>query len=299
MPEAKVLTVNDSICWSQRIEKEKATAAGVPKSKFSVRAVVNVFDVPHKFKPGHIDPSKPCTKGFDPADYGWEPEGETAKQFRRALLEKDACPRQRFPQPQATSHEVGWLLDTPGEPKKQAKPAKNPRLGLGWEWKQPGESSLAAAPPPGTEHIRKGERRPRDGKRSSSELGAHAAGAETSTSVLSAAPPFSVLSCSAPEEMNSDSGSLLSAVAPSQLYTESQLSRATSLPGLYQQDREAYVRRREKRLLKAFEESRRYHKLGDKGRKYDKPLGETDVTHFSTEFIKATCGVPLHKFGRS
>ncbi|CAE8648058.1 unnamed protein product, partial [Polarella glacialis] len=91
---------------------------------------------------------------------------------------------------------------------------------------------------------------------------------------LSAAPPASSLSLSAP--------------------ASSSLSRATSLPALA--DPAARLQQREAKLTRAMKECYEFQNKGSRGKRWDKPLGQTDVTHFHDEFAKSTGGIPLHKF---
>jgi len=296
------MSANDGIMWTQRIEKEARVNLKPTSGGFSVRSAITVMDVPVRFKPGHCDPSKP-SGGFHPEDFGWDPQGPTTKTFRRAMMEKESIPRERFLFPQTTTHDVGWLMMPPGDPSERTSRPPKDRLGIGW---RPGGCSSVApsAPPP---------------LRTESEAEPVL---ERASSCVSAAPPIgSQVSATAPLslEQADASASRVSAAAPSQLSRSgqqqvlsrmnrscsslsaaepSQLSRATSVPGLLQADPVAYTVRREKKLTKAFEESRKYHNKGEHGQRWGRPLGETDATSFQNAFAKSTGGVPLHKYGK-
>lgn len=143
----RVPDIRESILWTQRIEKEDKVNA-TSHAAFSIRAAVSVDDVPAKFKPGHVNPQKDglSTEGFDPAKHGWDPDGPEAREFRRCIAMQAAGSRQRYPYPETSYQEHGWLLLPPGDAAARMR-KKKIRYGVGWEWKAPcdfSESNVSA-----------------------------------------------------------------------------------------------------------------------------------------------------------
>jgi hypothetical protein len=263
-----VKTPADQLIWRQLIEKEKAIAYNAPKSGFSVRNCVSKEDVPVRHKPGHVDPSKDKhnMKGFDPKDYGWDPQGEDALEFRRCRKRATEEANKRFLFPETTAQESGWCLKGP-KPKRD-RPVKLPPASL-----DSGAANEAKAE----------QRRPRrkeGGNEQEAEtrsgLGKWASESNLSAAVptdLSAAPPLSYVSSALPTE----------------------LSRATSWPGI---PKELVLRAKDQdgKVATAMIEYKRYLCYGDRGNRHFHPLGETDATAYANAFMLATSGVPPHKW---
>lgn len=307
------MNVRENILWTQRVEKEDKVF-GKGGGQFSIRASVSVEDVPSKFKPGHYNPSAPIyksTQGFDPAKHGWDPDGDDAREFRRSIAMQVSGPQHKYPYPQTSYQEHGWLLMPAGDPADRTRQKKT-RYGLGWECKPPAEWSESAVEPPLA----------RTSKQFLASSAMTPAIAEGST--VSVMPP-STLSAVAPSvlaELRSGNGittlpratSQVSATAPvvpsalagsqragatssvSAAPSSAIMSRASSLPVLAAPvDR---LRRRDAKLVQKWKESYEFHNTGVRGNRWFKPLGETDATAFANAFAKATGGVPLHKWGK-
>jgi len=289
-----VPTTAESLMWAQRIHKEEIVNARANPT-FSLRNAVTVLDVPMKFKPGHIDPSQnKGLKPFDPADHGWDPQGPDATEFRRCMKEQVAGPRDRQAYPMTSAQEHGWLLMQGGEPVDRVR-QKKCRLGFGWEWKAPAQYSQSTANPPPVYLAAGGSQVAPPA--ASSTLSAVAPPAPSRLSVCPP-PTASVLSNSPPSFVSAARASQVSMNAPTEFSgisaaSGSQLSRATSLPALNEHPADR-LHRQEKKLGSAFKESQRFHKHGDRGQQYDKPLAATDVTKFDDDFSKAA-GMPLYK----
>lgn len=298
MSSRRVPDIRESILWTQRIEKEDKVNA-TSMATFSIRAAVSVDDVPAKFKPGHVNPVGGLSKeGFDPAKHGWDPDGPWAREFRRCIAMQSAGSRQRYPYPETSYQEHGWLLLPPGDAAARMR-KKKIRYGLGWEWKAPADFSESNVSAPVV-----------------------AAPEAKAASCVSAAPPsvVSVLS-SIPESqilaLQSGSGaasrkkpSVLSASAPNILAPRfgeekapkaptpsevSTVSAASSIDALKPSERLA---RREVKLAERWKEAYSYQNGGFRGQKWYHPLGQTDATRFADEFTKASGGVPLYKIGK-
>eukprot|EP00913_Durusdinium_trenchii_P003823 g3540.t1 len=216
---------------------------------------------------------------------------------------QSAGSRQRYPYPETSYQEHGWLLLPPGDAVARTF-KKKLRRGIGWEWKDPcdwSESNPAAPIIP-----------------KEAPEGAEA------TSCVSAAPP-SVLSVltSIPESqilaLQNGSGvktkaaqvaataapakkpSILSASAPNILaprfgipssaseLSASTVSKASSTDAIL--DPAERLRRREVKLAERLKDAWAYQNGGCKGQKWYHPLGQTDATRFADEFTKATGGV--------
>eukprot|EP00441_Pelagodinium_beii_P033783 CAMPEP_0197636586 /NCGR_PEP_ID=MMETSP1338-20131121/12046_1 /TAXON_ID=43686 ORGANISM="Pelagodinium beii, Strain RCC1491" /NCGR_SAMPLE_ID=MMETSP1338 /ASSEMBLY_ACC=CAM_ASM_000754 /LENGTH=314 /DNA_ID=CAMNT_0043208835 /DNA_START=38 /DNA_END=978 /DNA_ORIENTATION=- len=302
-----VMDATDSILWTQRIEKEDKVN-GIAKGQFSVRAAVNIVDVPSKFKPGHVNPTECMSKeGFDPAKHGWDPDGKEAREFRRCMAMAEAGPRSRYAYPETSNHEHGWLLmpDTAGDHAARAK-KNRVRYGLGWEWKAPEDWSQSAVEPPLVSQ-------PKEEKVAGSTLSAippstlsglapsQLAALQTGSGVFrkssqvsaSAPAPPSTLSVQNPVPP-ADQRSTLSAAAPSGTSSvapaSSVVSKSSSLPALMQGPAHQRLQRREQKLVERFKESHEFSNKGARGFKWYRGLGQTDVTTFHNDFAKATGG---------
>lgn len=240
---------------------------------FSVRAAVQIPDVPLKFKCGHQNPFDADVgdvRGFVPEEHGWDPHGEDSKEFRRCIDRQTAGSRFRYPCPVTANHEHGWLQAPTGNEAERVR-VKKCRMGIGWPNKHPSEwsESTAAAPLP-----------------------SGAIAQPSSGSQLSAIAP-SILSCGSQFEPRSQEASRISAAAPTNL----SLATSVSLPALHEirKHPEAYLRYREEKVAKRMAESKRYLNKGDRGLMWGRPLGTTDATNFDNEFTKRNGGVPLYK----
>lgn len=293
MSGRNVPNIQDSILWTQRIEKEDKVNAK-SKAAFSVRAAVSVEDVPAKFKPGHVNPRENMSMdGFDPAKAGWDPKGKEAQEFRRCVAMQFAGSRARYAYPETSYQEHGWLLLPPGDAVARMH-KKKIRYGLGWVWKHPSEwsesnpappavpnvdasSCLSAAPPSALSAIPE------------SQLSALKRGSgvlpKISGSKLAASAPHLL----APSQLSVSAPSDLSSMAPSTV------SKSSSVPDMEPAQR---LRRREAKLAERLCEVNEFSNTGWRGNRYYRPLGMTDATAFADNFAKATGGVPLYKFGK-
>lgn len=75
--------------------------------KFSVRACVSAAQVPHDFKPGHVDPQAVKIAAGISVDL----DGTAASEFRRCMDARRAGPRERqnLIFPETVQQEIGWL----------------------------------------------------------------------------------------------------------------------------------------------------------------------------------------------
>lgn len=262
----EVNTPADQLIWRQLIQKEKEIQYNAPRSGFSLRCAVNREEVPVRFKPGHLDPSQARlnTKGFDPKAYGWDPKGDLATEFRRCRQRSEQPPAYRSLFPETTAQENGWYLRV----RKQRQDGKV-KLPPADSKRKPDVAGSG-----GKEEQVDGKPAQEDGK---PKRGLGKWGSE------------SVLSATLPTE--------LSALAPSHLSSVvvTELSRATSYPGLEKEFVKLY-REGDARVDRALAEARRYMCHGDIGHKHKRPLGETDATAYASAFMKATSGIPPHKW---
>lgn len=279
------------------------------KPGFSIRAAVQVEDVPKKFKPGHVNPSKDVSPdGFVPEKYGWDPAGPDATEFRRCMWFKDAQPRQKYSLPETTYQDLGWIQSSPGPVEERTRRRKL-RYGLGWQCKPPAEWSASSANPPliGPPTSQDPNTLETVDEGAVTVLSATAPSRLSATpgSRISAAAPLSRVSAAAPLPEQEAAASQVSVSAPSALSaltfcsSSSLPPRSASLPALKPREVEALrLEHREKRAVKAYEECREYSNIGQRGHRWSRPLGMTDATSFQDNFCKATMGVPLYKFGR-
>eukprot|EP00933_Yihiella_yeosuensis_P012613 TRINITY_DN12151_c0_g1_i1.p1 TRINITY_DN12151_c0_g1~~TRINITY_DN12151_c0_g1_i1.p1 ORF type:complete len:315 (-),score=42.53 TRINITY_DN12151_c0_g1_i1:150-1094(-) len=296
--------VRESFLWTQRIEKE-LKVNGKAQTRFSIRNSVSIPDVPSKFKCGHVDPRDAGgLEGFNPAQHGWDPDGPEAVEFRRCMALQAAGSRHRHPYPETMYQEHGWLLAPSGDPAARMR-HKKIRNGIGWVWKPPDQwsESTAMAPPIPQEHFEAlgsalsavapsavSATAPiqltQDSAAPSSRVSAAPPAPPQQGSHVSMAPPTSTLSRSAPSAARSVS---LPALAASTSLTYLGSTQTALDPG-------TKLKYREKKLTSAMNESREFLNNGYRGFKWFKPLGQTDVTQFSNDFMKATGGVPIHKY---
>lgn len=274
----EINTPADQQIWRQLITKERDFAAMKPKSGFSLRCAVAREEVPVRFKPGHCDPSKPNLKGFDPKDYGWDPKGELATEFRRCRQSAAAPPTKRYLFPVTTAQENGWCQKERKQPSLKSVLAKScPKLPSVDPASKP---SLSAA-----EEFKQRQRRKQREEATIDEEGGEpkrGLGKWGSDSQLSATAPLA---------------SQLSATAPSCLSSAmvTELSKTSTWPGVAK-DIVTRVREQDEKVAEAMIEYNRYLCYGDRGNKHFRPLGETDATAYASAFMKATSGIPPHKW---
>lgn len=130
-----LLNTRDQLIWTQRIYKEEGVNTKVNPDGFSVRAATSVLDVPKRFKPGHVDHTKP------PPDEGFEPGSKMKLQLEASLRDKEAPRRDRYMWPDSSYQEHGWFQKDPARgPEKLGRtsivgalPTTN---GIGWRDKR-------------------------------------------------------------------------------------------------------------------------------------------------------------------
>lgn len=255
-----------------------------------------------RFKPGHINPSQDQlnNKGFDPKDYGWDPQGELATEFRRCRKRSTAPPTNRFLFPETTAQENGWCLKVAKQQRAKSLPklekaARETAAASGAEKAAASRRKEAAAKGAAAKMASVPENGQAEGEPKRG-LGKWASDSQLSATApasrLSAAPPGSRLSAAPPPP-----DSQLSVAAPSCLSSVllTELSKATSWPGV-NPDLVARVRAQDARIEKCMVEARRFQCYGDRGNKHFRPLGETDATAYANAFMLATSGVPPHKW---
>jgi len=316
----KVMTVAEDYCWTQRIETEERERRKAPRNEFSVRAATNSAGVPLKFKPSQTDPTKPETISDVIATWSDDKDGTMAKEVRKCIATEGSLPIDRKPYTENSSQEVGWAGALGGgcDPVKLKEHGK--RLNRFFHpHMQVGQSSVGVARRP--DGAATGSRRsPADPGKVGSDFSSQKnstlrrstgslplAGSGTSAEAALQEERASEVSVVVPSELSCNAslvGSLrrsASFVAASEvsLAAPSQLSQAGSsqLPSMTE-DAVAWLRRREAGVARALEESNKYLAYGRYGKRYSRPLLETDATSFQAAFTKATGGIPLHKYGR-
>lgn len=130
-----MLTANDHLLWTQRIEKENPVNAKVNPDGFDLHGAIRKMDVPKRFKPGHSDPSK------SPPDEGFEPGSKMRKKLEACLVEKEATRRDRYLWPETCYQEHGWFQKDPARgPEKRDRTTMTGALpnfnGIGWRDKR-------------------------------------------------------------------------------------------------------------------------------------------------------------------
>jgi len=278
------MTVAEDYCWTKRVETEERERLKAPRNKFSVRAATQSSDVPLKFKTTQVSPAGGMANQETISDViaNW-PEGETgsmAKEVRKCIASADSVPIDRKPYTEMASQEIGWpkALGEGGDPTKLKEhgkllnrffhphmPAGQSSVGMPW---QPPERSRHRPDP-----------------------------VEEPGSQVSVVVP-SELSCNASLVGSLRRSASLAAASEVSLAAPTQISLTSSqLPGL-RDDAVAYLQRRGRGVARALEESNKYLIYGQYGKRYSRPLSETDATSFQAAFTKSTGGVPLHKYGR-
>lgn len=141
-----VVTSQDCVLWTQRVEKEAKVNAKVNPGGFSVRNAISSPGVPAKFKPLHFVPDRnEGVGGFDPRQVGIDPESSMVKELRHLLVERHSVPRDRHYWPETTGEDIGWLqakVQATKEKEQRATVATLPKVGIGWMDK-PTERPLA------------------------------------------------------------------------------------------------------------------------------------------------------------
>lgn len=271
----EINTPGDQLIWRQLITKERDFAAMKPKSGFSLRCAVSREEVPVRFKPGHCDPSKNDCKGFVPKDHGWDPKGEDAMEFRRCRTRSSAPPTKRYLFPVTEAQESGWCQKERKQRSLKSALAKScPKL-----------PSVEPAPEPLTAAEKFHQRRKQLEQTTIDEEGGEpkrGLGKWGSDSQLSATAPLA---------------SQVSATAPSCLSSAmvTELSKTSTWPGV-EKSIVTRVREQDEKVAEAMVEYNRYLCYGDRGNKHFRPLGETDATAYASAFMKATSGIPPHKW---
>lgn len=130
-----ILTVQDQICWTQRIGKEEGVNTKVNPDGFLVHAAVRTLDVPRRFKPGHVDPHRP------PPDEGFKAGTKEKQELDRCLTDKAAPRRDRYLWPESSYQEHGWFQKDPARgPEKRNRTTMTGQLpttnGIGWRDKR-------------------------------------------------------------------------------------------------------------------------------------------------------------------
>jgi len=130
-----LLTSKEQLIWTQRIELEEGVNTKVNPEGYSVHGAIRTLDVPKRFKPGHVDPTK--TRN----DEGFPEGSKLKKSLDFCLAERDAPRRDRFLWPDTAYQEHGWFQKDPARgPEKRdrttltgAMPIHN---GIGWRDKR-------------------------------------------------------------------------------------------------------------------------------------------------------------------
>jgi len=134
-------TAKDHFLWAQRIKKEEVNAKVNPDS-FSVRAAIRSEDVPRRFKPGHVDP----TKSF--VEEGLDPASKLGEEFKSRLLEASVPLRGRLMFPETCAQDHGWFQKDPAQGSEQNDRTTTagalPRFSAGIGWIAP--PSVATTP---------------------------------------------------------------------------------------------------------------------------------------------------------
>lgn len=320
------VTNNQQLLWTQRVDKELARVATGGRAAFACRSAMMKESVPMKFKPGQIgqedfDATKRA-EGFDAEKSGFPRlnQGSAAKDFHKCMDILRSEPQHHNVFPETAAQEMAWpLLPHRGSPAYRLRGApRTQRMGLGWNYDPLRPSSLAPSAPPGALAFAAAPRPVGPAAGIGAPMWPSGGGAGRASSSLSASapslpqPPSSCLSASGPPPPGDGpeggeaplpraGASRLSAAAPSALsaaaLAPSALSRSSSLPpGLLKADPAQWLQRREEKFAKAMQKVNLYGVHGERGSKWNRPNGETDVTSFNSAFLTATGGVPLHKF---
>mmetsp|Transcript_32949 Transcript_32949/g.60565 ORF Transcript_32949/g.60565 Transcript_32949/m.60565 type:complete len:325 (+) Transcript_32949:58-1032(+) len=310
-PFGEVNTPADQIIWREFCRKERDAASKAPGPQFSLRNAISREELPQRFKPGHLDPAGEdghSLRGFDPKKIGWEDEKELTKEFRRCRVKALEHPAGRNLVPETSTQHQGWILGL--KMRKDAatlkKSSSEPQLKL--------NDSAASDKPAKSSKLAK--RAPPEAKEGGSQVSGEkkrGLGSWASESHLSSAAPTELSRLSAMRRAERDtqsalgayeSESRLSATLPSELCPSvaqasnvgrSELSAISSVPGVDQKVVRR-IRAGDASVESALNEVRRYLCYGDKGNRYFKGLGESDATAYANKFVKATCGIPPHKW---
>lgn len=313
----EVNTPGDQLIWRQLCQKEKDLQHKAPRSAFAIRSAINKEEVPSKFKPCQLDPSgvdAPSLRGFDPEVYGWDPKGELALEFGKCRKRALAPPAQRFLYPETSAQDQGWILKVKMAKNKLKKSSTEPQLR--------NNSSTDADKQVNAKSVKSEvDEKVRGDTRATGEL-KRGLGNWASDSHLSSKCPSQVSRASRRRGRSSvqkddadeqsgigvnESESHLSAALPSELCPSvtrasnvglSELSGATSSVAFPHLEREVVRRQRavDANIESALAEVKRYMCYGQRGNRHFHPLGQTDATDYANKFMKATSGVPPHKW---
>lgn len=135
MSRNAILTAKDQLIWTQRIHKEEGVNTKVNPDGFSVLGSISTLDVPRRFKPGHVDPTKP------PPDEGFPQGSKERQELEFRLREKEAPRRDRYLWPETAYQEHGWFQKDPARgPEKRGRTTLTGALpnnnGIGWRDKR-------------------------------------------------------------------------------------------------------------------------------------------------------------------
>jgi len=125
-----ILTAKDQLIWTQRIRREEGVNTKVNKDGFSVRSAIRSVDVPKRFKPGHVDPTKAETMD------GFHPESKHASDLKGLLDKAQARPQDKLKWPDTSAQDHGWYQKDPAtgatQPGRTSIAGALPRAGFGW-----------------------------------------------------------------------------------------------------------------------------------------------------------------------
>lgn len=124
------ITNQSQMIWSQRIRKEEGVNTKVNPGGFSVRAAIRSVDVPKRFKPGHIDPTRANSTG------GFDPNSKLAAEVHSRVEESRVPLRDRIMFPETCAQDHGWYQKDPAHgPDRGGRTSiagALPRAGIGW-----------------------------------------------------------------------------------------------------------------------------------------------------------------------
>jgi hypothetical protein len=125
-----LLTAKDQEIWTQRIRREEGVNTKVNKDGFSVRCAIKSVDVPKRFKPGHVDPTKPETMD------GFHPGSKHHTDLKQLLVKEQAQLRDKLKWPDTSAQDHGWYQKDPAtgatQPGRSSIAGALPRAGFGW-----------------------------------------------------------------------------------------------------------------------------------------------------------------------
>lgn len=299
MPAAGALTAADHILWTQRIRKEEAVN-GKATGSFSVRAAIQSVDVPKRFKPNHDDPGNPASR------VGFHPKSKEAQQLKLDLHLLQAPPRGKYPWPETSYQDHGWLQKDFGT--SEASPAGlktlagvEPAVGLGWQ-DRPSNDPLqftkahyGLRDKPSKDPLPSFEMPVPSGPKAQRErcpFGAISpeatrAAREKADARRAARAASSSSAVATREVLKTPSASSSKAIAPALTRAASepdyaklmQIAATANRPAPVSQDRAVTMER-------ALERSRIFYNRHPKYERWYKPLSNSDVAHFADNYSK-------------